>query len=253
MLRNVVDVREQSNRLSTNTTAANELMSTRPIVKTDAYSGASIATNHGQQQPHLQQHSQNHRPLNDQALNQQAGPGTAATSHIVPSHLDASGTHQAQYYTPSSTSRDPSAAAAAIAASAYHGYIPGGHSVIDTSRYHMTSQQMPDHGYMASPGQNSDVTAAASVIHQQGVYNDATSAGGTVASSAYLAAQAGSTLSPSANIPVTGAGPPQMASVPYLQHSQYPPPPYSNPYNPPQPNQAPPPQSSHGYTYGWYV
>lgn len=162
-------------------------------------------------------------------------------SGLVPSHMSATGA-QAQYYAASSGSRDSAAAAAALA-TAYHGYIPSGHSVMDSARYHMT-----DHGYMPSQGQANDLSSAP-VLHQQGIYTDAASAGGTVASSAYMA-QAGSTLSPSSNIPVTGAGPPQMAPVSYLQHSQYAPPPYSNPYSQPQHNQAPP-QSSHGYSPYW--
>lgn len=231
-------VQDQPNRSNSGTSASNDLMNTRPIVKADAYSGSNMAANHNQQGQPIQ-HSQNHRSM--------GGPAApAGGSHMVPTHLDTSG-HQAQYYNPSNSSRDP--ATAALSAPAYHGYMPSGHSVIDTTRYHMAPQQIPDHGYMTSPGQNNDVGSGGSVIHQQGMYNDATSAGGTVASSAYLAAQAGSTMSPSTNIPVTGAGPPL---GPYIQHSQYPPPPYSNPYNQPQLNQAPPPQSNHGYPY-WYL
>lgn len=228
----------ESNRLSTSAANANDLMNSRPIIKTDSYTGAGVAPHQQPSQP-IPQHSQNHRSM---GMSQQ-GPNPAG-SHLVPSHLGAGGT-QAQYYSPSSSSRDPAAAAAALA-TAYHGYIPSGHSVMDTTRYHMTSQQLSDHGYIASPGQTN--VAAASVLHQQGMYTDAASAGGTVASSAYLA-QAGSTLSPNTNIPVTGAGPPPLPPVSYLQHTQYPPPPYSNPYSQPQHNQAP--QSSHGYPPYW--
>lgn len=242
-MNNMADGLQDAARMTSNSNAS-ELINSRPIIKTDAYTGTNVAPHSQQPQP-IQQHSQNHRSLGG-PLSQQ-GPNSAA-SHLVSSHISAAGT-QAQYYSPSSSSRDSAAAAAALA-SAYHGYIPSGHSVMDTSRYHMTSQQMSEHGYMPTPGQANDV-AAASVLHQPGLYTDAASAGGTVASSAYLA-QAGSTLSPSTNIPVTGAGPPPLPPVSYLQHSQYAPPPYSNPYSQPQHNQAPP-QSSHAYPYWTYI
>lgn len=224
-------------------TNSNDLMNSRPIIKTDAYTGANVAS-HTQQAHSMPQHTQSHRSLGGPISQPASG---SATTHLVPSHLNAAGA-QAQYY-PASSSRDSAAAAAALA-TAYHGYMPAGHSVMDTARYHMASQQLPDHGYMATAGQGTDV-ATASVIHQQGMYSDAGAATGTVASSAYMA-QAGSTLSPSSNIPVTGSGPPPMAPVSYMQHSQYAPPPYSNPYSQPQPNQAPP-QSSHAYPYWTYI
>jgi len=244
VINNSVDGANDSTRLSVSTSNANDLMSSRAIIKTDTYTGPNVPP-HSQQAQSLQQHSQNHNSLAG-PMSQQ-GPSSAGP-HLVPSHLSSGGT-QAQYYTPSNNARDSAAAAAALA-TAYHGYIPSGHSVMDTTRYHMTSQQISDHAYMTSPGQTNDV-AAASVLHQQGMYPDAASAGGTVASSAYMT-QAGSNLSPSANIPVTGAGPPPLASVSYLQHSQYAPPPYSNPYSQPQHNQAPP-QSSHAYPYWTYI
>lgn len=243
VINNIAEGVQESARLNVSTSNANDPINSRPIIKTDAYTGANVAPHSQQTQPLQQQHSQNHRSLGGQMSQQ--GPSSAG-SHLVPSHLNAGGT-QAQYYTPSSSSRDSAAAAAALA-TAYHGYIPSGHSVMDAPRYHMTSQQLSDHGYLASPGQTNDV-ATASVLQQQGMYTDAASAGGTVASSAYLA-QAGSTLSPSTNIPVTGAGPPPIAPVSYLQHSQYAHPPYSNPYPQPQHNQAPP-QSSHPYSPYW--
>lgn len=96
--------------------------------------------------------------------------------------------------------------------------------------------------YMASPSQTN--AAAASVLHQQGIY-------ATEPAAASVPQVAGPTLSPSASsIPVRG--PPPLASVSYLQHSQYAPPPYSNPYSQPQHNQAPP-QSSHAYPYWSYI
>lgn len=218
-------------------TTSTDIMNSRPIIKTDAYTGPNVSTH--------ALHSQSHRSLGGPASQQ--GPSTSNT-HLVPSHLSAGGA-QAQYYAPSGTTRDSAAAAAALA-NAYHGYIPSSHTVMDTARYHMASQQLPDHGYLTAAGQTTDV-AAATVLHQPGLYPDATSAGGTVASSAYMAPN-GSTLSPSTNIPVTGTGPPPMAPVSYMQHSQYAPPPYSNPYSQPQPNQAPP-QSSHAYPYWTYI
>lgn len=220
-----------------------DMMNSRPIIKTDAYTGPNVST-HGAQTHAL--HTQSHRSLGG-PISQQ-GPSSSST-HLVPSHLNAGGA-QAQYYTPTGSTRDSAAAAAALA-NAYHGYMPGGHTVMDTTRYHMASQQLSEHGYMAATGQTADVTAA-TVLHQPGLYSDATSAGGAVASSAYMT-PTGSTLSPSNNIPVTGAGPPPMAPVSYMQHSQYAPPPYSNPYSQPQPNQAPPPQSSHAYPYWTYI
>lgn len=235
---------QEPSRLGANSAASGDMVNSRPIIKSDAYTGS---TGGPLPQP-IQQHSQNHRSLGG-PMSQ--GPANSAASHLLPSHLGASGT-QAQYYSPAGSVRESAAAAAnaAALASAYHGYMTGAHSVMDATRYHMTSQPLSDHGYMASPGQASDV-AAASVLHQQGMYTDAASTGGTVASSAYLA-QAGSTLSPSSSIPVTGAGPPALPPVSYLQHSQYPPP-YSNPYSQPQHNQAPPPQSSHAYPYWTYI
>lgn len=234
----------ESSRLTSNVaTTASDLLNSRPIIKTETYTTAGLSPHQQQQQQQssqaVPQHSQNHRNLGG-PMGTQQGPNPGG-SHMMPSHLGAGG-NQPQYYSPSNNSRDQTAAALA---SAYHGYIPGGHPVMDTSRYHMTSQQLPDHGYMPSPGQTN--VASAPVLHQQGMYSDATTAGGTVASSAYMA-QAGSTLSPTSNIPVTGAGPPPLP--PYLQHSQYPPPPYSNPYSQPQHNQAPP-QSNHAYPPYW--
>lgn len=161
---------------------------------------------------------------------------------IVPSHMGAGA--QPQYYTPSPGSRDPTGGAAV--ATAYHGYIPGGHAVMDANRYHMTSQQLTDHGYMATPNQTGDVSGG--VMHQQSMYPD-TSAGGAVANSTFLAQHPGSTISPNTSIPVTGAGA-QLPPVPYIQHSQYPPPPYSNLYSQPQHNQGPP-QSGHAYPPYW--
>lgn len=88
----------------------------------------------------------------------------------------------------------------------------------------MKSQQMSEQGYMAPAGQTNDVAAAASVMQQQGIYTDSGSAGWIVASLANLT-QADSdlsNLSPSANIPVTGTGPPPLlATVPCVQHSHH--------------------------------
>lgn len=229
-----------SDPIRSNTTSTSDSLNSRPIIKTDAYTGTGMPAHHQHSQP-LTQHSQNHRSLGGPMTQSGSIP---ATSHIVPSHLGTAAT-QPQYYPPSGTSRDSVAAAAAMA-SAYHGYMAGGHPVMDTSRYHMTPQQLSDHGYIA-PGQTNDV-AASSVLHQQGLYND-TSAGGTMPNSAYLA-QAGTSLSPTTNIPVTGSGSQPLAPVSYIQHSQYPPPPYSNPYPQPQMNQ-PPPQSGHAYPPYW--
>jgi len=130
----------------------------------------------------------------------------------------------------------------------------GHQPVMDTSRYNQLSR----HAYMTSPGQTGEV-AAASVMHQQGMYNDTAAvgsavagsaylaqAGGTVASSAYLAQAASSTLSSPAN-----SSGQLVKRASYLQHSQYSPS-YSNPYTQPQHNQAPP-QSCHGYHPWTYI
>uniref|UniRef100_A0A6G1SHN8 Protein CASC3 n=1 Tax=Aceria tosichella TaxID=561515 RepID=A0A6G1SHN8_9ACAR len=218
-------------RVSSGTTSTDPINS-RPIIKTDTYTGGM----HSHQQP-LSQHSQNHRSMTGPMAQQGSAP---TTSHMVPSHMGAGA--QPQYYTPGS--RDPTASAAAVAA-AYHGYIPGGHTVMDATRYHMASQQLTDHGYMTTSNQTSDVSGGP-VLHQQSMYPD-TSAGGAVANSAFLTQHPGSTISPNTNIPITGAGP-QLPPVSYIQHSQYPPPPY--PYTQPQHNQGPP-QSGHAYPPYW--
>lgn len=127
------------------------------------------------------------------------------------------------------------------AAQSSYGHQP----VVDTTRYNQLSR----HAYMTSPGQTSDVAAAATAIHQQGMYNDTfgsaylAQAGGAVASSTYLtAAQASSTLSSSA---ANNTG--QLAKrASYLQHQPYSPS-YTHHYQQ-QYNQAPP-QSCHSYNH----
>lgn len=233
---NVLDNIHESSRLNVGATgASNDTMNnnSRPIIKTDSYTNAP-------QHVSLTQHSHNH------LTGSMSQPSGTATTHIVPSHLGTANA-QAQYYSPTVNSRD----SAAALASAYHGYIPGGHSVLDTSRYHMTSQ-LSDHGYIAPTDPTTDVPSAASVLHQQGMYAEPRPAGSAVASSGYMA-QTAPTLSPSTNIPVTGTGPPPLTPVSYLQHSQYAPPPYTNPYSHPQHNHQPPPQSSHAYPYWTYI
>lgn len=231
--------------------SASELISSRPIIKTDTYNAAGVQPPAHSQQPSQQGHRSLGGP-HAQPGGSNSAAGVAATPMApVPPHMGPTGS-QTQYYPPPNSTRDAMAAAAAAAAasaSAYHGYMPGGHSVMDTNtRYHMSSH---DHYVMAGPGQGAMIPAS-SVMHQPGMYGNATGAGGgTVASSAYMT-QPGSTLSPSSNIPVTGAGPPPPMD-PYLQHSQYAPPPYSNPYTQPQhDHQAPPPQSNQAYPYWAY-
>jgi len=218
--------------------SGSDSLSSRPIIKTDTYTNTSAVVHASHQPgPHIPQPTQNHRAMVP-SMAQQQSPNPSG-SHIVP-HLETNNV-PTQYYAPSGTR--------AAMASAYHSYIPSAHTVMDSgARYHIASQQMPDHGYMSSSGQTGDV--AGPVMHQQGMYADTTS-GGTVASSAYMP-QAGPTMSPASNIPVTGSGGPQpLPPVSYIQHSQYHPSPYSNPYTQHQPNQAPPPHSGQAYPY-WY-
>lgn len=226
---------ENSNRVTANASVGGDSANSRPIVKTDS---TSVTSSH---------HSNGHRSVNLSGTASHQQPSTVSSSHLNPTTSTPGAA--AQYYSPSNSSRDSAAVAAALAG-AYHGYgVSGGHNVMNSGAYHMTPQQISDHGYMAAPNQSNDPNAS-SVLHQPRLYtaaDAASAAGGTVASSAYLS-QSGTTLS-SSNIPVTGTSGPPLAPVSYLQHSQYgPPPPYTNPYSQPQQNQGPP-QSTPTYPY----
>lgn len=181
-----------------------------------------------------QQQQRLHTPVSQQQAQQQAQHHQQQQAQQHQQQLQAQQRQAQQLWTQSSYGHQP---------------------VMDNTRYNQLSRQ----AYMTSPSQTSEV-AAASIMHQQGMYNDSVGgavaansaylaqAGGTVASSAYLA-QAGSTLSSTAAAASSSNQLVKRAS--YLQHSQYSPS-YSSPYSQPQHNQAPP-QPCHGppYHVGW--